>query len=364
MKTKYSFLLVAALALGASVTLAQEDRKPAPPDSPPAADGANPPTAATPNPTATPPGSDSRHGEHHRDGGSRTPEAGRYGEGWHHSGSWPPEQPPIPTKPTSYIGVMTVPPPAVLSAQLGLADGFGLVVLDVLPDSPAAKAGVQRYDVLTKFNEQDLVDSGQFSTLVRAVKKDTETTVVLIRKAQEQKVTVKIEERLLPERRPYPMPSGDYRHTQGMNEYDRRMPMQRSPSPETSQPSELPPPGSAPPISPEDMLREVRPGGAAQIRIFNPDGNVTYNMANAKLMMKDDGGEIELTSHDGKRSLVARNAQGETIFDGPIDTEEQRKALPEDLRKKIESIEVQRKLAEARGLPPGRPGPGLEPEVQ
>jgi hypothetical protein len=293
------------------------------------------------------------------------------------------------SKPTRYIGVITTPPPAVLSAQLSLPDGFGLVVNDVLPDSPAAKAGVQRYDVLTKFNDQQLVDPSQFATLVRALTKGTEASLTLIRKTQEQKITVTIDERLLPERRSYPnpgsypgpgmFPGGDMRHWQGdserargqmeenaarmqerarlygeeMREYQERMrDWQKNPSAEKPQPPEPPATEPTSGIRPEEILREVRPGGVAKIRLLKPDGVVTYNTANARLVMKDDTGDVELTTHDGKRSLVARNAQGETIFDGPIDTEEQRKALPEDVRKKIELIEVQQKLTQTSPLSP------------
>ncbi|MDR3405299.1 MAG: PDZ domain-containing protein [Chthoniobacter sp.] len=381
MKTAPQFLLTAALALGTSLAVAQDDQKPAPPAPPPAPDAANP---QTPPPPPTP-GHDGRH-----HGGPRPPEDGRHGDapfhsegdgrpdGWRRPPGW--QAPPIPSKPTPYIGVITTPPPAVLSAQLGLAEGFGLVVSDVLPDSPAAKAGVQRYDVLTKFNDQQLVDSGQFSTLVRALKKDTEASLTFLRKAQEQKVTVKIDERLLPERRSFPFPggfpkNGDAREMPGdfetarnqvrdrmrsygekMHDYQERMKAwQQNPSAEAPQPPEPPTLDATSGIQPEDILREVRPGGAAQIHLLRPDGAVTYNMANAKLFLKDDAGEVEMTMNDGKRSLVARNAQGETVFDGPIDTEEQRKALPEDVRKKLEMIEVQRKLAATAPLPPSLP---------
>lgn len=126
--------------------------------------------------------------------------------------------PPVPQKPTSYLGVVTAPLPPVLSAQLSLAEGFGLVVGDVLPDSPAAKAGIQRYDVLTKFNDQQLIDAGQFSTLVRAQAKDADATLTLFRKAQEQKVVVKVGQRMMPERRPFPSPGDMQRHFEGMKE--------------------------------------------------------------------------------------------------------------------------------------------------
>lgn len=391
MKTIHLFAVAAALALGTGLTLAQDEQKPTPPPPPPAPGAAQGPADSNPQNTPPPPPQGRRHD--HRDGGPRSPEDDRRGDrpdgqDWRRppGGFQMPFQ--APSKPTPYIGVITTPPPAVLSAQLGLAEGFGLVVSDVLPDSPAAKAGVQRYDVITKFNDQQLVDSGQFSTLVRALKKDTEASLTLIRKAQEQKVTVKIDERLLPERRSFPFPggfpSGDMRRMQGdfdhgpmdahrqdkmraygekMREFqDRMKDWQKNPSSEMPKPPE-PPNGGDASIQPEDILREVRPGGVARIRLLRPDGAgaVTYNMANARLVMKDDSGEVELTMHDGKRSLVARNAQGETIFDGPIDTEDQRKALPDDVRRKIETIEVQRKLAEAPVLPVD---PGLLPDVQ
>ena len=405
MKIVYPSLLALILAVGASLAVAQDGQKPTPsaPPPPAAPDANNPPSGQKP-PDAQPPGTPGRDGRHHgerRDPSPRPSEDGRRGEapyfpegdgGRRGPGYWLSPQPPVPSKPTPYIGVITTPPPAVLSAQLSLAEGFGLVVSDMLPDSPAAKAGVQRYDVLTKFNDQQLVDPGQFATLVRALKKDTEASLIFIRKAQEQKVTVTIEERLLPERRSYPspgmFPGGDIRRMNGdvdkarnqmqdyaarmqeraraygdkMREYQERMKdWQKNPSAEKPQPPEPPAAEPTSGIQPEDILREVRPGGVAQIRLLKPDGVVTYNTANAKLLMKDDTGEVELTTHDGKRSLVARNAQGETVFDGSIDTEDQRKALPEDVRKKIELIEVQRKLMQ---IPPASPDSVSLPEVQ
>jgi hypothetical protein len=300
----------------------------------------------------------------------------------------------------------------VLSAQLGLVEGFGLVVADVLPESPAAAAGIQRYDVLTKFNDQQLVDSAQFAALVRALPKDSAATVTLLRKAAEQTVSVKIGERVLPPRtHTFPVP-GNYRtggagygpedfdrqgdpvqssrrmqedarriqeraqaYSEKMHEYRERMKAwQKNPSAQMPPLPEPPPAdgGAAtgrtsagdggPPIPPEEILREARPGGAAQIRLVQPNATVTYHMENAKLVMKDDTGDIEMNTHDGKRSLIAHNAQGETLFDGPIDTEDQRKALPEDVRKKLETLERQRQLAETPRPAPGNPL--NEPDVQ
>jgi len=47
-----------------------------------------------------------------------------------------------------WLGLMCHPVPATLGTQLSLPEGQGLVVEKVLPETPAAKASVQRHDVL------------------------------------------------------------------------------------------------------------------------------------------------------------------------------------------------------------------------
>jgi membrane-associated protease RseP (regulator of RpoE activity) len=60
-------------------------------------------------------------------------------------------------EPPSYrIGVTLAEADDTLRSQLKLAAGEGLVVTDVLPDSPAAKAGIQRHDVLTRLDGKRL----------------------------------------------------------------------------------------------------------------------------------------------------------------------------------------------------------------
>src|SRR5438034_5699611 len=53
-----------------------------------------------------------------------------------------------PKVPVVFLGVEASEVPSVVSEQLGLAKGFGLVVDYVTPDSPAAAAGLQQNDIL------------------------------------------------------------------------------------------------------------------------------------------------------------------------------------------------------------------------
>lgn len=58
--------------------------------------------------------------------------------------------------PKFVIGVSLSEIPDSLRAHLSLAEGTGIMVGAVVPDSPAAKAGLQQYDLLLKSGDRDL----------------------------------------------------------------------------------------------------------------------------------------------------------------------------------------------------------------
>src|ERR1700720_2002838 len=64
-----------------------------------------------------------------------------------------------PKVPAIFLGVETSQVPTVVSEQLGLSKGLGLVVEYVVPDSPAAVAGIQQNDILKMLNDQILIRS-------------------------------------------------------------------------------------------------------------------------------------------------------------------------------------------------------------
>lgn len=62
----------------------------------------------------------------------------------------------LPSLPKFVIGVSLSEVPDSLRAHLSLAEGTGIMVGAVVPDSPAAKAGLQQYDLLLKSGDRDL----------------------------------------------------------------------------------------------------------------------------------------------------------------------------------------------------------------
>jgi membrane-associated protease RseP (regulator of RpoE activity) len=76
-------------------------------------------------------------------------------------------------KPEPWLGVAPDEVSEELRAQLPLEEGTGLILRSVTPDSPAAKAGLRKNDVLVKFDDQILTNARQLSALVH-LKKDGE----------------------------------------------------------------------------------------------------------------------------------------------------------------------------------------------
>src|SRR5436189_6032544 len=123
-----------------------------------------------------------------------------------------------PKVPVTFLGVETSSVPRVVSEQLGLAKGFGLVVDYVVPDGPAAAAGVQQSDILKMLNDQILTEPDQLSKLVRSYSEGTTVTLTVLRKGKEEKISVKLSKKEVPQEREFG--PGRHRHNFNFNGMD------------------------------------------------------------------------------------------------------------------------------------------------
>src|SRR6185295_12247228 len=114
-----------------------------------------------------------------------------------------------PKVPVIFLGVESSPVPSVVSEQMGLPKGFGLVVDYVVPDSPAATAGVQQNDILRMLNDQILLEPNQLRKLLQSFPDGTTVTLTILRKGQEQKVTAKLTKKDVAKRHAFNLMNGD-----------------------------------------------------------------------------------------------------------------------------------------------------------
>jgi hypothetical protein len=97
-------------------------------------------------------------------------------------------------EPKTWLGVALGEVSEQVANQLPIEPGTGLVVEHVSKDSPADKAGLQKYDVLVRLGDQLLITPKQFQTLIANHMAGDEVEIVYYRKGQEAKAKAKLEQ--------------------------------------------------------------------------------------------------------------------------------------------------------------------------
>jgi hypothetical protein len=237
----------------------------------------------------------------------------------------------------TFLGVETGPVPAVVVAQLGLAEGQGLVVNHVVPDSPAASA-LKQHDILLKFDDQILIEQRQLSVLVRGRKEGEEVTLTYLRGGKQATARVKLAKHEVQKMSLMLPASGEggavaFAQSGGSAPFD----VQVHPRVDLQSTAEM--------DRLLGLIDSARTPGQHRMNIIGPSGggdrtiSVTVNTGNSHVVLDDDKGTLDLTIKDGRKELVAKNSKGEQVFAGPVNTPEERKALPADVRARLERLE-------------------------
>jgi hypothetical protein len=190
------------------------------------------------------------------------------------------------TERAAFLGVAVANVSPELREQLKLQRGVGLVVNHVEAGSPAEAAGVKRFDVLERLDDQILVEPRQFAVLIRLHKAGDEVKLTLVRQAQPVTVTAKLAEKDLPSLEESRIPARTLPFPKG-----------KGGDPFTYVPAAT-----------------IKPG---QLGVAWSDGELN----------------IDLLQDHGRR-IVARNKAGDVLFEGAIDTPEELQKIPEMLKAK------------------------------
>jgi putative serine protease PepD len=83
---------------------------------------------------------------------------------------------------------------ATLGVSVTTAEHGGALIAAVLPDSPAAKAGISQGDVITKFGDRQINEADDLVTAVQAGKVGDRVELTFFRNGVEQKATVTLAE--------------------------------------------------------------------------------------------------------------------------------------------------------------------------
>jgi hypothetical protein len=252
-----------------------------------------------------------------------------------------------PKVPVTYLGVETSQVPSVVSEQLGLGKGLGLVVDYVEPNSPAATAGVQQNDILKMLNDQILIEPSQLRKLLQTFPEGTEVTLTVLRKGQEQKLTAKLAKKEVPQRHSV-FPGGnhdwhwDFDETGDLGEQMQDLKEQLKEQLGDAKRGII---GGAV-MQAHEAARQARDDArraAEELRIFFEDNGAVkasrIDLAKAQIVFSDDKGELKLANVDGRKLLTVKDPQGKLLFSGPADTKEDIDKMPADVRERYNRLE-------------------------
>lgn len=97
-----------------------------------------------------------------------------------------------------YLGVNIQPVDEMTAEALGLDEAEGAIVSQVLPDSPAERAGIKAGDVIVAFDGQAVEDSNELVRIVGSTGVGEATKMTIVRDGEEMTMTVTTAERPRP----------------------------------------------------------------------------------------------------------------------------------------------------------------------
>lgn len=282
-------------------------------------------------------------------------------------------------------------------SQAAIPAGLGVLVGFVDPTGPAA-GKIEEGDILTRLDDQILVNTSQFQSLVRLRKAGDTIKLTLVRGAEVQVAEVKLEARVPKAFASRPVTP---RATTGVAPATPANPPAvsggRASITVNGQPIEIDLNGGPAhagqgqvivigpnnqQLPPEVLkrLEEMRsrglpipqldlPGGGVGGSVTVTPGGTTQSFSksfsfslgsgvgtSSSSMAADQDGTVSLEEKDGKKHVTIKDPAGKVVFEGEVTTPEQRAALPEETRRRL-------KLVEGNGFTiPGFNGPGAGPK--
>jgi len=265
----------------------------------------------------------------------------------------------------SWLGVGVEEASEALASQLDLAPGVGLLVTYVAPDSPAATAGLQKNDVLVELDGQSLVHPAQLRKLVQVRKEGDTVALVFYRAAKKQTASAKLAKApaglgAMEDEQAWKgdlsdlarqfrnLPIGEairnslkvYRDSLGHLKIDQTK-VQEEVRRSVEQAKKAW--DDALHCSTNAAITEL----AKALKELQRSGLVADNQASVtvrstgervkSIVTTDESGTIVIVSNPKPR-LTAHDQDGKLLFDGEIDTPEQRAKVPPELWEKVEPL--------------------------
>jgi serine protease Do len=260
-----------------------------------------------------------------------------------------PSSPPVEAAPhKAFLGIVTEPIPDVLRQHLGPKAPHGILVRSAFPDSPAARAGIAPNDVITHIGPQPIHTPEDLTDCIGNCHPGETIEVSIIHHGAPRPLEITLGERPAH----IPMAGG---------------PRPEPPNPQLQLPDtfadrirkmlesnqggiEFPFMGDGaafPDPHIHDAIRELQQrlhrGNASDegnLPLGDGQGNFSFNQSTTFRMM-DEQGSVEVTSANDSKEVTIRDKKNQIVWSGPWNTEQDKAAAPDELRERIERLNIQ-----------------------
>ncbi len=253
----------------------------------------------------------------------------------------------------AYLGVYVESIPEILGEHLGLQPGVGVVVEGVIEGGPAEAAGLNKNDLLLRFDDQILIGTKQTVTLVRISEPGSEHVFSIMRKGEKLDLTVKLGAKKKAKEKkksldqssvapvpPVPpvfpgLPKAAHEHAirslKGMGDDGERFVF-------VSEDGEIDIERSMELSEDMETMIERVQLATADVSGISAPTIVLQGDERVFEFVDDTGASYTLVDTDGESRLTIVDAKGKIEFEGPS-TDDALAMLPEDLRKELPRIQ-------------------------
>jgi serine protease Do len=248
----------------------------------------------------------------------------------------------------AFLGVVSSEVPEMLADHLGLKPGDGIIVKALMPDGPAAKAGVAVHDVITRVAGNPIGSSMDLTKEVKACKPGDSIHLDLIHQGKPVGLDVTLGTRPNEIAGLDPIPPAQLKLDGIPKDLADRV---RGAIQGNLGGIELDfgngAIGGAPQM--EEAMREMklRMEKAMQGLHAQEAGGIQPKLdvhQDATIRMMDEMGSIELKSNDGGKEVTIRDKDNKVTWNGPWDTEQDKAAAPDDIRKRVSRLNLDSKF--------------------
>lgn len=250
---------------------------------------------------------------------------------------------PEPQAQVAFLGVVSGDVPEMLAGHLDLKPGEGVLVRSLVPGGPADKSGITANDVILRVAGQEIVSPEAISNQIATHQPGDTVTIDLIQKGKHTKldVTLGVKPAAIAALEPQPL---DPRNLDGLpKELAERI---RRAIEDNLGGMDLKLGDNGLQIAPqmEEALRDLKKrmdDGMGNGLLPPEAGNVQPQIqGGATVRMKDQQGSVEVKSKDGGKEVTIRDQQDNVTWSGPWDTAQDRAAAPDDVRQRMQSLNL------------------------